>query len=165
MISPSRSAAWLCALFALVACGDSASQATERDAGGESDGDAGSALQDATVIECSHNAGCADSAAALVRDNLKCLTPELYCREGHCVADCADICTVARTDVNPCEKGICARSPNENIDLNFCTMLPVACKAESDCPKYLPRTADGGSASWTCQDGVCAYPDFVYSTQ
>ena len=35
----------------------------------------------------------------------------------------------------------------------------------ADCPKYLPRTADSGAASWTCQDGVCAYPDFVYATR
>lgn len=109
---------------------------------------------------CTINADCADSAAAQAIQNVRCIGAELYCLQGQCHGDCADSCTAVRTDVNPCPAPrVCAPS------MSVCKIIPIKCQTASNCPKYLPPTADGGIAAWVCEGGICAYPGFQYATQ
>jgi hypothetical protein len=114
----------------------------------------------ATGGACSLNADCADSAAAQAFQNVRCIGRETYCLEGECHADCADSCTAIRSDVNPCPAPrLCAPG------LGICKIVPILCQSATDCPQYLPPTADGGTAAWSCEAGICAYPDFQLATR
>lgn len=162
-------AAW-CGLLASLSfhCGDDGSEPAQSkpDAGHIVQSDSGQPTPDSGRPECQTNADCKDSEAAVKARDLKCLVPEVYCLEHACKSGCAANCTVARADVNPCMQGLCAHSPYPvTKDMNFCTMLPVACDSSMDCPKYLPPAASGESAAWSCEDSVCRYPGFEYATQ
>ena len=115
---------------------------------------------------CSRNADCEGSDAAEELSMAKCPRRELYCREEACVGACADSCELARTDTNPCQDGaICVVRVGKEPSDTFCSMLPVACASDTDCPAYRPLLANGAQGMWTCVSGHCAYPDFSYATK
>jgi hypothetical protein len=151
-------------LLAFAASCSSSSPANPDGGGAGASGTTGGA-GGAGAAECSSNAECASSEAAMAVAQKKCLDPEVYCLAGTCVGACADTCVVARADFDPCQKGLCAPSPYEGSkNLSFCTMLPVKCATADDCPKVLPPPPDGGAAAWTCESGICRYPGFEYAT-
>jgi hypothetical protein len=109
---------------------------------------------------CVTNADCVDSPAAKALANVRCTGWEAYCLSGLCHADCAISCTAVRTDVNPC--------PNPRFctpSLGVCKIVPIRCQSPSDCPVYLPPLSDGGTASWSCDAGFCAYTGVDYGTR
>ena len=105
---------------------------------------------------CTVNADCADSNAARLLATAKCGFRELYCVDRTCHGDCAQPCTVVRTDTNPCEEGaMCAPPPRGDPTQLLCTMLPIPCAAVEDCPGVRLPLSDGGQAEWTCSEGEC----------
>jgi hypothetical protein len=147
------------------ACGEARTGDNQSGGSGGAAGASVSAVAGAPADECSANADCSDSAAAQALAGQKCSSPEVYCLEGRCEGRCGEQCEVVRTDVNPCNEGICAPSQYGAFkNLSFCTMLPVACATSADCPKYLPAAPDGAAAQWSCEGGVCSYPGFEFAT-
>lgn len=112
---------------------------------------------------CQVNADCAKSPAAAALANVRCAGGEIYCFNAECYSDCAQTCTVVRSDFNPCPAPrICeARFGGQE---SFCAMTPAKCQTASDCPAYLPRV-DGGQATWACEDGGCTYPGYAFPTR
>jgi len=122
----------------------------------------GQAFDGAVGGECDTNAECADSPAAQELENIRCAGQEVYCLDQICHAQCLDPCVVARSDINPCTPPrLCVKVVGS---LAFCSIKPAPCAEATDCPDYLPPTADGGQAAWACQDGVCEYPGLEYAT-
>jgi hypothetical protein len=111
-------------------------------------------------IKCEHNSDCAHIEDG--KPPLRCGFTELYCVEGECHAACAPSCRVIRDDINPCDGDrLCfSRGP-----IAFCTLMPITCAQDSDCPIYRPQLSDGGVGNWSCGDGVCEYPGWRYPTQ
>jgi hypothetical protein len=140
----------------LSACGDSG-----QDGGGHS-GESGG-----KPTPCQTNAECVASPEAEAIKNYLCGPREAYCLDGGCHAECRESCTVARSDTNPCPyPGQCERvqfAPADPI-LGFCTARPIACTTVDNCPDYLPPLPSGGTGEWTCEGGLCTYPEFEYAT-
>jgi hypothetical protein len=144
-----------------VGCGQGGAPAAP-DAGDAGDAGTGVAVPEGGTSggTCAVNADCADSAAAQAIQNTRCIGLEIYCLAGQCHGDCGDSCTAVRTDVDPCPAPrLCA--PAKSV----CAIVPIRCQGANDCPVYLPPTADGGTAAWVCDAGICAYPGFQYATQ
>ena len=118
--------------------------------------------------KCSTNRDCEGSEAERAASEYKCPTSEVFCLAGTCTSDCAALCEVERSDTNPCERGICTPYTtgwSATVGESYCTMLPIPCKDDSACPKYLPPTKDGSQAEWKCVKGLCKYPDYEYPTR
>lgn len=108
---------------------------------------------------CVLHADCSSSPEAL---SLGRCAPEIACVEGGCMAWCAERCSVAREDVNPCttEGWICAESQSAGTtEFAVCRATEISCSSASDCPKYLPK----GDGAWTCESDVCRFPGFAYA--
>jgi hypothetical protein len=116
---------------------------------------------------CRSNAECESSPEAEAIKDVLCGIKEAYCLNDTCHAECRELCSTVRVDTNPCESpGLCAPvklGPADHTEL--CTMRPIACTTVDDCPSYLPPLSSGGTAEWTCERGVCAYPEFEYATK
>jgi hypothetical protein len=119
--------------------------------------------------KCSVNADCVRSQAAKDIENLRCGGgPDLYCLNGECHGECRTICEPVRTDVNPCpDLRLCALPVGalSGDALSHCTITPIECETTRECPLYLPPLSDGGTSEWSCEDGVCRYPELEYTTR
>ena len=114
---------------------------------------------------CRVNADCVDSQAAKDVANVRCGPKDIYCLNAECHAECRQLCEVVRDDVNPCsEPRQCARHGDSDDAVSYCTIVPIPCATVDDCPAYRLVLTDGGPEEWTCEDGVCRYPEMEYPT-
>jgi hypothetical protein len=81
-----------------------------------------------------------------------------------CHAMCRKFCEPFRDDLNPCEDGqLCVGASPDGPW--FCDPFPVVCRTASDCPMYRPPDDAGIQSDWTCEDGTCQYPGYVYGAE
>jgi len=126
--------------------------------------DAGMSFDGGMGGECTVNADCVDSPAAQAIKDVRCAGRDIYCLDAVCHAECTDTCEAIRTDINPCTAPrLCV--PFLGGSTAFCSITPVKCTKVADCPAYLPPTASGDPAAWSCTDGICSYPGFEYATE
>jgi hypothetical protein len=113
---------------------------------------------------CQRNADCVSSPEA-ANHRAQCLQ-DIYCLSGACHWECRSMCQPQRTDVNPCSNSAFCAPNKDSVDksVQWCTLTPVECNTVSDCPSYLPPIEAGSAGAWTCDSGICAYPNLQYST-
>ena len=110
--------------------------------------------------ECHVNSDCAPTSP------LRCGADELYCLDGQCHFGCAQECEAIRTDVNPCqEPRLCVPLLAGSPSPSYCSIMPIRCSSVSSCPIYRPETDAGPDAAWSCEDDLCVYPGFSYTTK
>lgn len=115
---------------------------------------------DSTAIRCASHDDC---LAAIQEFPERCAPKDWYCRNETCEVQCAQVCEVAREDVNPCNDTslICNEPQGTPIELPHCTGRPIECSSAADCPAFKPSEA----GSWSCESGVCRFPDFQYASE
>lgn len=119
-------------------------------------------LSCSSAAECKRNADCSNSAAA--KSQIRCFS-EVSCRSGSCVNECLETCTPVTPDVNPCPAAFLCKK-DQPPDRSVCTIFPVQCMTELDCPLYTPIL--GGRTtpdSWSCTQGICRYPGLAYGSE
>lgn len=111
---------------------------------------------------CASAAACWNAQES--KDLGRCAPREVACVNGTCRARCGNSCQVVEATTNPCQEAglICNQSSSGKEDFTYCTATPIACENASDCPVYRPASADAATAEWTCEQGTCRYPGFVY---
>jgi len=112
--------------------------------------------------ECKRNTDCSNSAAA--HSMYRCPS-DVFCRSGSCVKECRSPCTPVTADVNPCPAPmVCTKYLPP--DLSLCTILPVQCTSELDCPLYTPILSGRATPDvWSCTQGICTYPGLSYGSE
>lgn len=115
-------------------------------------------------VPCQRNSDCVSSPEA-VNHRAQCLQ-DVYCLAGVCHWECRSMCQPQRTDVNPCPNQALCATLKDSVDKSvlWCTMTPIECNTVEDCPSYTPPTEAGYPGAWTCDSGICAYPNLQYAT-
>lgn len=130
--------------------------------GGRTEGVGGSTGDDGVDgPACMVNADCATSAAAAEAAEAKCPVAEYFCLNGRCEAACASTCEPER-GATACGQGVCTPYIPS---LWYCHMRSIECESSTDCPAEPPAGSSGSEDDWSCDDGVCRYPDVVYPTE
>jgi hypothetical protein len=126
---------------------------------------AGCATDNGGSFRCTEHEDCAVDPSL---DRLgRCAPKEFVCNGGGtCDGWCAQICSVAREDTNPCDELdlICnePRVSSGSTDEWYCQAREVTCLSVDDCPKYRP-SSDG---DWTCStSGICRFPGYRYAAE
>jgi hypothetical protein len=114
---------------------------------------------------CQQNNDCVTSPDA-VNHRAQCFQ-DIYCLMGVCHWECHSPCQPQRTDVNPCpNEALCAPAMGSlDKSTEWCFMTPIDCNTVADCPSYTPPIDAGSPGVWTCENGVCAYPNLQYATR